>query len=81
MTDKTACVFECFCLSVYVCVCSCVCICVGTFGLTVYQGLLAAPRWPFIHPQHNESSEEQKEANHYIKADCFRLRIRLYVSM
>lgn len=31
------------------------------FGPTLYQGLLAAPRWPFILQQHNDSSEEQKK--------------------
>ena len=82
MTDKTPCVCVCVC----VCVCArarphmCGCVCMQlTFGLTAYQGLLATPRWPLIHPQHNDSSEEKKEANHYIKTDCLRLRIRLYV--
>lgn len=46
------------------CVSECVYALQLTFRLTVYQGLLAAPRWPLIHPQHNDSSEEQKEANH-----------------
>lgn len=68
MTDKT--VLVCVC----VCACAHVCTFLLTFGQTVYQGLLAAPRWPLIHPQHNDSSEEQKEANHYIKTDCIRLR-------
>lgn len=79
MTDKTACV--CLC----VCPCECVCIFVRTlqltFGLTVYQGLLAAPRWPLIHPQHNDSSEEQKGANHYIKTNCLRSRMNICVCM
>lgn len=68
VTDKT--VLVCVC----VCACAHVCTFLLTFGQTVYQGLLAAPRWPLIHPQHNDSSEEQKEANHYIKTDCIRLR-------
>lgn len=56
MIDMTVCVCE----SAHVCVCLRVGVCTLqlAFGPTVYQGLLAAPRWPLIHPQHNDSLEE-----------------------